>query len=224
MIINNLKQYQESNLEFDVAVFDMDGTLYGFGDANGFGDSLLAKSLDGKVLNLIQECEVNSISKEQAANIRKVANTESSDEESVYLARRYGMTRDDFFECTWGCISPEEVLCDYQTSYEYVRSLYKKGVRLYLLTAAPRVWANKVLNFLGVREFFTSIYTASDFSSKEEVFVQISLANSNTKCVSFGDQMHTDILPAVDVGMTGVYLDGTNLSIELIVNEKLYEF
>ena len=169
MIIRNLKQYQESNLEFDVAVFDMDGTLYGFGDANGFSNSLLGLSLEDKVLNLIQECEVGSISREQAANIRMVANTENSDEESVYLARRYGMTRDEFFERTWGCISPEEVLCDYQFSYEYVRSLYEKGVRLYLLTAAPRVWADKVLKFLGVYEFFDTIYTASDFSVKKDI-------------------------------------------------------
>jgi FMN phosphatase YigB (HAD superfamily) len=71
--------------------------------------------------------------------------------------------------------------------------------QLFVVTAAPKVWANKALEYMQLKSYFLSILTLEDYGhSKAEAFRKIS-ENAQiplSQMMSIGDQEHSDIVPA----------------------------
>jgi FMN phosphatase YigB (HAD superfamily) len=76
------------------------------------------------------------------------------------------------------------------------------SAKLILLTTAPKVWAERVLAYLGIAEYFEDLYTGEKFGQKDEIFRII--AGRYQNATSIGDQIETDILPARAVGIKGI--------------------
>lgn len=188
-------------------VLDMDGTLYSLdGEGGGFRGSTLARLVAENAIQLIQTCE--SCSQDQAEAIW-AACTESQNglPSSAILSRKYGMSREEFLEAVWGPIDPARVIRNTNNSKPVVEYLKEKDIKITLLTAAPRVWADKVVDFLGLASQLDRAFTTEDFISKAEIFQQIAAEYRDpASVISVGDQYRSDIEPALAAGMRALQI------------------
>ena len=76
-------------------------------------------------------------------------------------------------------------------------------MKLILVTSAPKVWQQQVTKYLGIEQFFESIYTGEDFKTKTELFQMLSRRYQPGNITSVGDQDITDIQPAIRFGIKG---------------------
>lgn len=179
-----------------VIIFDMDGTLYQLdGENNGFKGSTLESTVNKRMIDFISQKE--DISTEQAIEIfrQAISNPVGA---SQFLSERYQITRTDYFNTVWN-IDPENIVKNYQNSVQTISNM-PKGIKLILLTSSPKIWADQVLNFLGIKDRFETIYTGEGFKTKEEIFQNISQLYQSENITSVGDQEKTDIQPAADLG------------------------
>ncbi len=81
---------------------------------------------------------------------------------SKQLADLIGTTRHEVLYEIWGGLEPSLVIKNYSTSQNIIPTL-SKGYRLFLVTAAPRIWANKALEYMSLRQYFEGILTLEDY-------------------------------------------------------------
>lgn len=202
---------QERTLDgIEVIIFDMDGTLYLLdGDDNGFDNSTLQQQVLRKSLDFIKERE--QCSENKALQILDKARNNSVGI-SVGLAKRYGITREDYFNIAWD-IEPEGIVREYEIPVKIIKSLDDK--KKILVTSSPRVWQRKVFDFLGIEGHFERIYTGEAFSQKDEVFTRLCNEFGAAKIISIGDQLQTDIEPAEKLGIRTLFVSSPSLLDEL---------
>lgn len=191
--------------EIEVIVFDMDGTLYFLdGDNNGFTNSTLQKEVLRKSLEFIKRVEQCNEAKALQV-LHEVRNHPVGI--SVGLAKRYGITRESYFNVVWD-IDPHGLVREYEIPVKIIKSL--SGKRKMLLTSSPRVWQRKVLEFLGIEGHFERVYTGEMFSQKGEVFAALCNEFEPADIISIGDQLQTDIEPAKKLGMRTLLISSPN--------------
>ena len=107
-----------------------------------------------------------------------------------------------FFDETWN-LDPSEFIIPEPGVREALEQI---DVERALLSAAPRVWVDRVLGFMGVADVFGDrIFTGEPDIRKPSplAFQQIlDAVDIEAKyAVSIGDQEYTDIVPARSIGM-----------------------
>jgi FMN phosphatase YigB (HAD superfamily) len=189
----------KNNLLVKTIIFDFDGTLY-TKDTEIFRESKLGKSIKESYLQLITRFEALSI--DEALKIYESAKMENL---SQYYAKKYNQTRENIFAQTWGKINVDSVIPKSDVGLlKSELSRISKTTELIGLTAAPRVWALKVLNYLDLTGTFQKMYTAEDFIESKSEIMSLILKNSNLSPDQFlviGDQFESDIKPAQDLQM-----------------------
>ena len=124
---------------------------------------------------------------------------------STFLSEKYGITRKDYFNKVLD-IDPAQVIKNYEIPVSFVTKLMANK-NLILLTSAPKVWQEKVINYLGLTGVFKNIYTGEDFKDKSEIFELLSKKSIPSEMISIGDQEITDILPARIFGINGFLIE-----------------
>lgn len=186
----------ESEKSRQVIIFDMDGTLYQLdGENNGYRESTLETTINKRMVDFISQNE--GIPTQQAIKIFKQAISDPVGA-SQFLSQRYQISRIDYFNSVWN-ISPENIVKNYQDSIQTISSIPQQ-IKLILLSSAPRIWVNQVIDFLGIKDKFETIYSGEDFKLKTEIFQKISQLYQPKNVTSVGDQEKTDIQPAADLG------------------------
>ena len=182
-------------------IFDLDGTLYDFW-WTWFSNSRLWLAVKESYLTIMQKNNYQN-PKEKYKDMCDI-------EESTWfgislqLAKELRMSRGDILRDTWWSINPEDIIISYEYPKIVLSELRKEGKPLFLVTAAPRVWAHKALNYMNISGYLESFFWLEDFvSSKKEVFHKINInIGINTKyMISVWDQIHTDIIPAQELWM-----------------------
>lgn len=183
-------------------IFDLDGTLYDIDGQPGtkFGDSAFCADLIADTQNYI--AQALTIDPVEAMAVLKKVQLDYDGEISIGLERSYGIDRYDLFDQTWG----REVARYIIPNSELRGQLEPFVGRAALLSAAPRVWVSRVLDFLGVTDVFEDrIFSGEPDLRKPnpQVFALVArtLGVQPEQCVSIGDQNHSDILPAKSLGM-----------------------
>jgi putative hydrolase of the HAD superfamily len=184
-------------------IFDLDGTLYQFAPGRNitFGQSVFYADLCKRIDNFF--ASELKLSPKAAAKVISDLNTEFNGELSLGLERKFGVDRYKYFDATWGCDPKDYITPDPKLSTEM--SFFKNNALL--LTAAPRTWAQKVLEHLGLSDVFGENIITGDPDIRKPNPQVFSLAAAKlgvhpSKIVSVGDQNETDILPAKSLGMT----------------------
>ncbi|HUD44883.1 MAG TPA: HAD family hydrolase [Patescibacteria group bacterium] len=181
-------------------IFDMDGTLYEFDDNSEgkFAKSLFYKDLYKNVLIYFQNNF--KLTRSQATEEFERIDKKYSGEISMGLVNEYNIDRLDYFNQTWD-LNPE-IYIKKNAELPKILSRFRHCV---LLTAAPKIWADKVLSHLEINLFFERMYTGETDIRKPNpmVFKQIEnyLRISPSNIFSIGDQEYSDILPAKSLGM-----------------------
>lgn len=187
--------------KIETAVFDMDGTLYQFPGAGTFTQIPFGQTIGRNVERFIaQEFEMD----ETAARQKTAELAARFDGEmSLGLEREFGIDRMRFFDETWNLDPREFVVAntDLRSALESI-----DDVELRVLSAAPRIWVDRVLGFLGVADVFEDrIFTGEpDIRKPSPEAFRRALgvrAVDPSRSISIGDQEMTDILPARSIGM-----------------------
>lgn len=201
-------------------ILDMDGTLYGFPESKTFTQIPFGKTIWSNMERFI----ATEFGLDEAAAKAKLEefNALFEGEISLGLEREFGIDRMRFFGATWNL----DVESFVEPNGDLPGVLNKINTEVNLLSAAPRVWVDKVLGFLSIREVFgDKIFTGEPDIRKPnpEVFRQIVTANGvdPRSAISIGDQEHTDILPAKSIGMLTMRIapDGTESSADFVASD-----
>lgn len=162
------------------AIFDLDGTLL---------DSMF-------IWDTIGEAYLRSLGKEPKENLKETFKTFTVAEAAAYYRAQYGVTL-SVGEITDGI---NGLLKHYYTDIvplkpgaaAFLEKLKAHGVTMCIATAAERPWAEAALSRLGVRKYFTEIFTcASVGHGKTEPYIyreaQKHLGTGKTETAVFED-------------------------------------
>lgn len=190
-----------------LAIFDLDGTLYELW-AQTFGASELWKRVKMHHLDLISD--FSDIHPETIFTWLCDREKKEWTPVSVSIWELTWKTRREVFDLTWWKLKPEDVILGEKVEVEFLYKLKQSWIDILLLTAWPKVWANKALEYLQIKSFFDVIITAEMYlHGKWEIFERIlrEWRNPNT-IVSIGDQEHSDIAPAKSLGINTCLVRG----------------
>ena len=183
----------------EILIFDMDGTLYQHdGDEGTFKNS----SLNNAILANSEQFVINreNCDRDTAKALVSEALVTDTIGISNFMAKRYGITRGDFFDIVWD-INPKSVIKNFDTQTEIVKKLAKTNKRLFLLTGAPRIWMENVMKELGLSEVFERKFNGEMFATKSDIFEKLAREFEPSSLMSIGDQLESDILPAEKFGL-----------------------
>lgn len=179
-----------------VKIFDMDGTVYRLSNP---GNAYQGSSLEAKVnANARQLMITHGWATEETVDELMATGFNDPVGLSNYLQSSFGITRKEYFDQVWN-INPEGMLQDYEEAVEVIRALAATST-LILLTSAAKVWQEQVCSYLGISDLFKRVITGEDFTTKDEVFKELSNEFDATNSISVGDQLKTDIEPAEKYG------------------------
>lgn len=183
-----------------IFLFDMDGTLYQHDGENGtFKNSTLYKKVIENSIEFVINKE--NCGFETASKLVQQALVTDTIGVSNFMAKRYGITRADFFDIVWN-MDPEKIIKNPEIQVQTVNEIAKRGKRLFLLTGAPRVWMENVLKFLDLGEVFERKFNGEMFGKKDEIFESLAKEFNPNTIISIGDQFETDLKPARALGMS----------------------
>lgn len=191
-------------------ILDMDGTLYKFDNGNSktFGSSTFYQRVKENAYSFLSRRL--SLSKPEAIRIFEEIRKEFKGEISLGLEKKFGITRYEYFGKSWD-LNPGEFLQKKDLS-SLVQSLEGEVA---VLTAAPRVWAERVLEYLNIIKYISALFTGEPDLRKPnpQAFKQVcdTFGIPPTNAISVGDQIESDILPAKVIGMKTI-LVGDNSS------------
>ncbi len=195
----------------------MDGTIYQLdGDGKSFGSSSLDKNVKANAINFFANQE--QITTEQATELYDNL-VKSKIWPSVYAAEKYSISRTDFFNIVWD-INPNSIVINYEDAVKVIKELSQNGVELILLTQAPKIWQNKVFIMLGINDLFSEIYTAENYIHKPEIYSEIKSKRDPQTILAIGDQLETDIVPAIEQGFHTFHVTSPNDLLQLIQDEQ----
>ncbi len=186
-------------------IFDLDGTLYDFGWCR-FHESVLWDATRKWFYEIIKTHNLGNPEQLYQSMVEKEWQEKIGT--SQQLADLIGKTRAEVLQEIWGSISPSWVIQNYKWAKLVLPELarYKK---LFIVTAAPKVWADNALEYMRIKHYFQIILTLEDYwSSKREAFLQI---HADTwipfdQLISIWDQEHSDIAPAKILGMQTLHV------------------
>lgn len=188
--------------KIEAIIFDMDGTLYSFDDRDEshFTSSEFGKQIRANCIRFFQERF--AVDAPTAETLYEELNTRYRGEVSLGLEKERGISRKEYFAFTWDLAVADFIRED----QELAKLLGSLTVKCGLLTAAPRVWAERVLTFLQVQSIFgEAIFTGDPDLRKPDPKAFQQLANfwglEPAQILSIGDQETSDILPPKSLGM-----------------------
>lgn len=188
-------------------IFDMDGTLYQFdkGKSKTFVESRFYVDLRENICKFIMD--KNKISKSTAIAEFKRINKKYNGEISLGMRIEHKIEKNEYFGNTWN-LNPKKYIKKDKELVKIFDLLEDKAI---LLTNAPRIWADIVLDHLEIKEFFGNrMYTGEPILRKPNplIFQKISedLGFATSEFISIGDQEESDILPAQSIGMKTIHI------------------
>lgn len=199
--------------KIEAMIFDVDGTLYSFdkGRAKVFRESEFGRKIQNNCVSFLEK-KLNT-SSEQALIVFEDFKSRFQGEVSLGLEKEMGIQRDLYFAETWNLDPGEFMEADSALSAQIASLEIKTGI----LSAAPRIWVEKVLDFLQLKPIFDpAIFTGDPDIRKPNPLAFMQLADfwslKPSSILAIGDQEETDILPAKSIGMITAKVGGSGIS------------
>lgn len=187
-------------------IFDMDGTLYTL-DASDFRSSKLGQKVMSNIMLFLKDRFGDD--ETQAMERYNAIKKQYGEDFSIAIEKGYGIPRMEYFAYVWDI----EALTFVQQVGNVAAVLHKLPVQSGILTAAPRVWADRVMEFLKIKDHIgNAIFTGEPDLRKPNPLAFQQFVDywkiPPEKIVSIGDQEKSDILPAKQLGMKTVRIAG----------------
>jgi HAD superfamily hydrolase (TIGR01509 family) len=199
--------------KIEAVIFDIDGTLYPLDDKDesDIRTSKLGKTIESNCIRYFQN--QFKLEAEAAKAIFIDLRERYKGQVSLAVEKEFGLSRSEYFAFTWDF--PVQDFVD--KNVELVKSLQQLSIQAGILTAAPKVWAERVLEFLQIRTIFGEVVFTGDPDIRKpnpQAFQQVAdfLKLDPTQILAVGDQEETDILPAKSLGMKTLRIAGQGQS------------
>lgn len=197
-------------MKINTIIFDMDGTLYKFKNGSFRGSGVYREMITNTIDYISEQLNISRAESErQLGIIRK----KYLDEISTGLVKELSMERYAYFNFAWN-IDPNKYVGYDSEVIEIIKILSEK-YQLIILTDAPKVWALNVLDHIGIREYFTNIYTGEEEVRKSTGGAHqrlIDLLRIDPRmCIFVGDEAENDLEPAKDLGMETILISEEKL-------------
>lgn len=186
-------------------IFDMDGTLYAFRGGSFKKSGIHKKILHNASLYIASHL---AIPKKDADTILGKIVKKYGEDISIGLEKEYNLPRNDYFETTWD-IDPKKFVKPDARLKRTLSALSRAKFAFFLVSDAPHVWIEAVLNELGITRYFQNRIFSGEGNKRKgfgnafrNVIKQRSL--NPKSCIAIGDQENTDIIPAKKLGMKTV--------------------
>lgn len=181
-----------------LVLFDLDGTLYDKSNKT-FLNTPIYKEIIGKQINFISK--KTGIEFDKATELRKKLITDYNYLLSIGLEKEFNIQRKEYYSNVWN-IEPGKYI---EKNPELPKTIQLIKIRKAILTNSPLIWANRVLNWLGVSRFFERVYTGDIGARKpqKEAFERAARdfnVNFN-EILMIGDELENDILAAKELGI-----------------------
>jgi FMN phosphatase YigB (HAD superfamily) len=178
-------------------ILDMDGTLFVLG-----GEGKKTMTSDPQYINRTRQFIMNHevVEDESEANCILASVRGEDGGVSLGLSERYNIPRKEVRHFVWD-MDLEGIVKNFELQVQAVRMLAAQGKTMILLTSAPPIWTEKVLNYLNLTDVFRRRYDGDMYPEKKDAFRYLARKFDPAHTVSIGDQMDTDIIPAHNVGM-----------------------
>lgn len=188
-------------------IFDLDGTLYPYKGASDFATSDFYRAIKKNIFSFLEH-DLSIPATDVEATYRRIKQ-QYGGHVSLGIEQEFNVPRARFFDATWR-LAPERYI-DFNPDAHVVLSALSG--RAAILTEAPRVWAQRALEFLGVYEYVQDyLFTGEPDIRKPspEAFLQVrdALGVAPHEMYSVGDQEESDILCAKEAGLKTIRLGG----------------
>lgn len=184
----------------------MDGTLYK-PKGGSFRNSGLLPLVFKNAAKYI--ADLKKISLEEGQKELNKIFKKYNEEISIAIEEEYGGNRYDYFNTVWDI--PAKDFIEPNEGLKEILEKLKENYLLVVVSDAPTIWTTNVLKELGVYELFEdNIFTGEGDDRKifgngfQRVLDKLGVKAEDA--VSIGDQEHTDILPAKNLGMTTIFI------------------
>jgi FMN phosphatase YigB (HAD superfamily) len=214
------------NNKISTIIFDMDGTLYSF--KNG---SLKESGLYDVIIENTQRylMKKRDMSQDKAKHALQKILSSYGTKLSIGLEEVYNLDRYEYFNYAWNI--PAEHYMVYDPRVRDALDEMSKDYTLVLLSDAPKIWVRNVLSVLKLEDIFkdSTIFSGEGDIRKEYGNAFQSIINNLSleahSCITFGDQEHTDIIPAKALGIQTVFIgkqksNVADFSIDTIIQYK----
>jgi len=180
--------------DYRLLIFDMDGTIY-HQKANVFDETSLGKEVQANKRKFLEERGM-----ETEKVMPKIRENYGNDT-SIGLEEEYGIPREIYFGEVWGELKTSEHIESYPEKLP--QKLQSLDPKVALLTNAPRIWAKKVLEYLGIKDQLdAAFYGNKNPKPRIEAFTEV-LDEFDTHpedAIMIGDE-EIDVVPAERIGM-----------------------
>lgn len=154
-----------SMLDIDLIIFDMDGTLYPY--ENGVDDlsktEMFTEIRRKGVEFVATKLSVSETNAEEIINHMKI----KYGDVTPGLNAEYGINTNEFFNAAWD-VDPSRYVNYDAGLRSFLLSFHQKKA---VLTAAPKVWAKRLLQYLNIYDVFDGIWTRDDKLRKPDMDV-----------------------------------------------------
>lgn len=183
-------------------IFDLDGTLYNFDDLLGkkFYQSRFYDKIKENIYSFLGQ-RLNYTA-EQTKKTLEFADKSFNSEYSLYFEKKFNIPRYDYFEYCFN-LDPNEFI---KKNPELPKLFEQIQGDALILTAAPKAWASKALDFLELTPYVGNLLITGepDIRKPNPDAFKNALTMLNAKpneTLSIGDQEHSDIIPAKQLGI-----------------------
>lgn len=189
----------------------MDGTLYKFKGGSLKDSGFYNVIIENTLLYILKRLKKT---RTEARKILDFILGKYGDSISIGLEKEFEINRYDYFGFAWNVDVKDHVR--FNSGIKPFLLNIKDNFNLVLLSDAPRIWVNKVLEQLEVGEIFEDCIFSGEGDARKEFgngFNEIikTLGVDANECIVVGDQEDTDIIPAKKIGMKTIYV-GENKS------------
>lgn len=204
-------------------IFDMDGTLYKFKGGSFRNSGLYDVVIRNTLIYISNKLKKT---KSESQEILNSVLEKYGDSISIGLEKEFEVNRHDYFNSVWNI--DEEKYVELDPIISPLLTELQKNFNLVLLSDAPMIWINKVLDHIGIREIFKdNIFSGEDDVRKEfgnafEEAVKV-MDVKVSDCVVVGDQEETDIIPAKKMGMKTIFVGNDKNSVADYTIRNIYE-
>jgi putative hydrolase of the HAD superfamily len=182
-------------------IFDLDGTLYKI-RGGSFRNSGFYQAILRNAGLLIQERLAKTA--EEAELILADIKERYGEDISLAVEKEYGIDRYEYFERVWDL--PVADFIDLNPKVLSILNELSRRYDLLIMSDAPKVWVTKALQLLGVTKLFAGrLHTGESDIRKglgnafENILEKYQIRAED--CISIGDQLKTDIVPAKRLGI-----------------------
>lgn len=203
-------------------MFDLDGTLYEFNE-NSFRDTSIYLDLKKRSIQFISE--KLKVSEEQAGNMYNFVAQKYNFILSTGFQKEYGLDRNEYLNFAWDMDPSHHIQKNDKLSPFFLE--LSRNNNLFILSDAPLIWINKILEYFQIKKYFKRIFSGGDMDLRKKgelyPYVLKTLNIDAKNSVMIGDEYLVDVIIPKKYGIKTIFLGKESKGISNYKVKNIFE-